>query len=344
MGGLNHELRAKGVGSSEVAMLVLGDDGKPLSPWGGAHRLWQIKTGQAIEVSEEELKEKKPWLDKGKFLEPALMDWYASRANCRVRKQPGTRQGRNFPLSIDSVDGLAWDHGNEGGTPDRCVEAKTALVWDRDNWTQDSIPQYYETQGQWHMGVWELPLCDYPVFWGEDLEVFTRAFDEQIWLGLNDLVQRFWTDHVEAGVAPPVDIHKTTTDWLAKRMKQLNADMVEADDETVKAMLQIRELKIQGKSIGDALALAENRLKETIGENKGVFIPGYPKLKITFNKSKGRSFVNHKAMLEHLVGDDVERAILIDKFTQEGEGSRRFLATSLVKNEIPGDFQGGEEG
>lgn len=330
MTNLNHELRAKGIGSSEIAMLVIDDEGHPLSPWGGPHKLWRIKTG--VEIPDDSPKQ---WLSRGNALEPWLLACYAEDTGARLRKSPGTIQHKKFPYVVDSVDAIAWMPG-DGKRPSTAVEAKAPLPFTMDEWS-DGVPAKYMVQGQWHMGVWSLPKCDYPIDAYGKVKIFSTTNDEELWMSLVTIAEKFWVDHVESGVPPPVDATEETSQWLSRRLKQKDQDLVDADDETVKKMLRWRELKLAHDKNKEELELLGNEIKAAIGEHKGICIPDKPKLKLTFTEVGGRSSFDHEAYIMELLRRYLpEDAAPPDRneYQKTGTPYRRFNTKALLKGEI----------
>lgn len=332
MTNLDHELRAKGIGSSEIAMLVIDDQGRPLSPWGGPHKLWRKKTGQDVEEGGD-----RPWLDRGNALEGWILDRYAKKSMARLRRSPGTRQHNKYHYCVDSADALAWLPGDEK-TPSAVIEAKAPLMWTVKEWGEEGtnqIPRQYLVQGQWHMGAWSLPRCDYPIDAGGDIKIYTSEHDEELWLCLLQIAERFWIDHVLTGKPPPVDAREETSQWLSRRLEQRNEDIVEADEETVKKMLTYRELRLRYDTDEENLKLLANELKQAIGEHKGLHLPGDTKSKITFSEVKGQSKFETDRYIEALIKLLPEGVAPPERqeYTKPGAPYRRFLPTGLMKGE-----------
>jgi len=335
MAGLDHALRSKGIGSSEIAMLVIGEDGKPLSPWGGPHKLWRQKTGQEIEKDPGE----RPWLDRGHALEGWILSRYAQLTGARLRKSPGTKQSKKFPLAVDSVDALAWMPGADE-KPSCCVEAKAPLMFSIGEWGEkgtDQIPQQYLLQGQWHMGVWELTQCDYPIDGTGDVKIYTTHHDEELWQALLQIAEKFWTDHVLTGVAPPVDASDATSEWLSKRLKQNNEDILDADAGIVKKMQEYRTVRLRYDADKKTVERLANELKEAIGERKGLCLPGEPKAKITFNSQKNKAALNQGGVIDalySLIPEEMQPDMdeLRSQFTRPAGEHRVFRPAGLLKH------------
>jgi predicted phage-related endonuclease len=299
VGGLDHELRAKGIGSSEIAMLVIDDNGQPLSRWGGPHKLWRIKTGVEIPDAREI-----PWLARGLALEPWILARYAEKTGARLRKSPGTIQHKRFQYVVDSVDAIAWMN-HDGKLPSTAVEAKAPLHFQSFHFGEegtDEIDPQYLVQGAWHMGTWGLQRCDYPVDLGTgDIKIFSSTHDEELWMSLVSVAEKFWVDHVESGVPPPPDATKQTSDWLSRRLKQRDQDIIDADDDIAKKLLEMRERKIALSAAAVEYDKLANEIKAAIGEHKGICLPGNPKARVTFGEQKGRRTFDYEAFISEII-------------------------------------------
>lgn len=331
MANLDHELRSKGIGSSEIAMLIIDENGHSLSPWGGPHKLWRIKTGQELPETEP-----KPWLERGNALEGWILNRYATKCDARLRRSPGTKQSPKYSYAVDSVDALAWLPGDDK-TPSTCVEAKAPLIFSRGEFGEqgtDQVPRQYISQGQWHMGVWGLRKCDYPVDMGTgDIKVYHTEHDEELWRSLLMIAERFWLDHVVNNVPPPVDATEETSKWLSRRLAQRNEDLVDADEDTVKKILAYKNLRMMHDADGGKLELLANEIKLAIGEHKGICLPGQPKMRVTFTETKGRTSFDHDALILDLI-KLLPPGVLPpekQKYMKAGEPYRRLNPQAILK-------------
>ena len=352
----DHKLRSNGVGSSEIAMLVYVPDEhgdmKPLSPWGGAHKLWRQKTGK------EEDKPAKSYMTRGTYMETGLINWYADDTGVAWIKPKSLRHDK-FPFVVDSVDGLTFPSGTtvklmrqylktgEGATPLRCVEAKTSSFWARDEWGEagtDEIPQHYLVQAQWHLGIHATQdgICDVPMDDGSRRTDYHVPYDDELYMALVDRAESFWRDHVEKEVEPNIDDYADTTKWLSKYLAQkAGMGFLEADEEQVQMLLQYRKAALLIKVDINELEKRKEALQRIIGEYQGIQIPG-SKQRISWNKSKDSMGIDWSAVSETLwqwlregkpfdQGDYAKLQDANNKVTKKG--SRRWTPEALIKNE-----------
>lgn len=103
----------------------------------------------------------------------------------------------------------------DGLTDELVVEFKTASVWAEKGWglpLTDEVPATYLCQLVWTMAVADRPCAHLLVGFGQDDAagnfhiVENRPFvvhrDFELELGLREVVERFWVDHVLTGVPP----------------------------------------------------------------------------------------------------------------------------------------------
>lgn len=134
-----HELRATGIGGSEVAAVV------GCSPWKSAFTLWAEKTKRIDRERVES--EAAEW---GTRLEAVIREKFAeNHPELKVYEDKSSWANADRPWQLANVDGFYEDAvGNRG-----ILEVKTAAYEDdwkdgAGNWT---VPEYYKTQVQWYL-------------------------------------------------------------------------------------------------------------------------------------------------------------------------------------------------
>lgn len=329
---LDHAKRSKGIGSSEIAMIVKDREGKPISPWGGPHKLWRIKTGR------EEFKLTTKDQRRGSYLEGALRQMYEDDNGYTV-KVPRTKQHPEFDYVVDSADGLVFETA-KSKRHKRTLELKTA-VWPKPgDWGRpgtDQVPKYYLLQCLWHEGAHpsEDRICDVPALVSGVDKIYHVSFDEETYLALVYEAEKFWYDHVLADKEPEIDAHRDTDSWLqCKLFDSENAKLIEADNDMVEIMLRYRELKLLQSSYSEEINLLENKMKQAIGENEGLLIPG-TKQKVTWKQDADSvGFQQKKFVDEYLESiSQKKRKEIEEKYTGvTRKGARKFLSSALLKN------------
>lgn len=347
---LDQKKRSKGIGSSEIGMIIYVEDAngdmKPLSPYGGKHKLWRRKTGKEPEQAGRD------YMRRGQYLEPALINWFCDDKEIAWYKPP-TINHPDYYYVVDSVDGLSYPKGTSQAAmkagkikPLRCIEAKVLTGWAKEGFGDegtDEIPETYLVQSQWHIGAHkpEEMACDFPVDVDGRRRDYLVQFDEELYLALVMEAEKFWVDYVEKDVEPPVDDYADTTSWLSRYLKQKQGvGLLEADEEQVKLLLKYREMALKLSDGEAALEEVKEKLMRAIGEYDGIVIPG-TKQKVLWKMSKDSKSVDWKVVAEGLAQRlMVDGKLTGEQFTEIQEqhvkvrqGSRRWTPTSLLKND-----------
>lgn len=321
------KIRAKGVGSSEIAMLVMKEDGSPLSPYGGPHTLWRRKLGM------DGPKSVTGSMHVGNVYEKATAQDWAKTNGYKLKKAP-TVQMPDRPVVVDSVDFLAFESGDDGAAG--CVEVKVANMMKNHLWGKpgtDEVPLEFAVQGQWHCGAHKSPWCAFPRFDGFQRTDYYLDADTAIFEGLVAIAEKFWQDFVLTGNEPTADAFDDTSKWLARRFAgNVQEKMLQADAAMIDKLLELRELAIFAADYEKRLKALENEIKQAIGDSEGIIIPD-TKQKVTFKSRVGKSRLDVAGLLND-VCEGNEKAIeeLKAKHTQAGAPYRVFLKTALLKN------------
>jgi predicted phage-related endonuclease len=159
------------------------------------------------------------------------------------------------------------------------VQIKTASMWNRREWGEpgtDAIPEAYLAQVQWEMGITGLRVTDIPVLFDKaEFSIFRVPFNEQLFLGLYEIVERFHSDHVLARQPPPPDASERYKEFLGRAFPTTNDVVLHLDEGDARAALaaQYGRLKMVEKAIDGELKLLGNQLRTVIGINKGLASP-----------------------------------------------------------------------
>jgi putative phage-type endonuclease len=156
-----HELRATGIGGSDIAAICR------TSPWTSPFALWAKKTGRIEDtVGGSEAAE---W---GTILEPVILDQFEQRSGLKLYRDVGTWANKERPWQLANPDAIYQD-GDKFGI----VEVKTSRY--EDDWT-NGVPVYYRTQVQWYAQTFGFDTTIYVValFGGSKYRVFELAADQ----------------------------------------------------------------------------------------------------------------------------------------------------------------------
>jgi putative phage-type endonuclease len=137
-----HELRATGIGGSDIAAIC------KTSPWTSPFALWAKKTGRIEDtVGASEAAE---W---GNILEPVILDQFEKRSGYKIHRNVGTWAHKDRPWQLANPDAI-WEDGGKFGI----VEVKTSRY--EDDWA-NGVPEYYRTQVLWYAQTFGF---DTPIF------------------------------------------------------------------------------------------------------------------------------------------------------------------------------------
>lgn len=208
---MDNEVRAKGIGGSEVYDLAAGK----------LHTVWRRKVlGERFEGNEA--------TEFGKLLEAPIAEMYAKITGAKL-KEVGHLAHQAHPIIIGSPDRIAT---MADGT-DRVLEIKTAHFSKKSDWGRagsDEIPGYYLPQVQWYMAITGLRQADVAVLFAGAFTptIYTVSFDEELFNGLRIMAEEFWNEYVVTKKEPPLDNTEETEAWLNKKWKP--------SDETLRQM------------------------------------------------------------------------------------------------------------
>lgn len=265
-----HAARQAGAGGSDVAA-ILGMDGH-----GGALRVWLEKTGQARPERNARLQRA---ARRGHALEPLVAELFAEESGLTVLASPGTLQHVDHPHWIANPDRLTVPHGGAPGDDLGVLECKTRN-WrsaHTEGWRGDEAPDGPALQAHWYMTVTGYRHAHIAGLIDDDLTWFRLERDDELCAMLADAVDRFWHDHVEAGLPPAPDSSKAAAELLAHLWEAQDGAAVEVDP--VEAMLlkqRRRELKDHIDALGDELTGVENQLKAMLGGSEVATVGGRP--------------------------------------------------------------------
>jgi putative phage-type endonuclease len=255
---IGFENRGEGIGGSEVAA-ILG-----LSPWQKPFDVWARKTGQG---PEQEVSEAMEW---GTRLEGAILEKYQSEVGKKIFC-PGdlTLKRKDRPWHIFTCDALHVE--NPVG-----VEAKTASGFAK-GWGDpgtDQIPEYYLTQIMWYMAGLDAQSFRLVVLIdGRKYGVYTVERDQELCDILLEKVGEFWEKHIQADIPPEITHSDVAERYLKMKYPKAGADLRYADDTEISLATDLRDVRTQLAELDARKKDLETKLKERIGEDKGIDTP-----------------------------------------------------------------------
>lgn len=246
------EWRRKGIGGSD-ASVVCG-----INKYRSPIELWLDKTGQA---AFEEAGEAAYW---GTILEPVVREEFTKRTGIGVKHLKQLLQHENYPFMLANLDGICEtpDHGT-------CIfEAKTASAFKAAEW-DDKIPDEYMLQIQHYMAVTGSHAAYIAVLIGGNTfkwKLIER--DDELITMLIDLEADFWK-HVTDMTPPPLDGSDACEKYLAARFPHsIPSSRIDLPLRAAELIAQYDTACSQIETLAEQKKLAENLLKEMLGENE----------------------------------------------------------------------------
>jgi len=296
--------RRNGIGGSDIAAIV-GE-----SPWKTALDVWLDKTGRAEPTPDT------PATKRGRFLEGALLNWYAEETGREV-ELPG--------LLVNPK--RTWQRANLDGDDPRgeaVLECKSASFRQAYRWGEPGtadVPEEYICQGQYMLQLPQMAerrRIIYPACLGGDFAMYEVPRDDELGAALVEAGERFWVDHVLADKPPAVDGSDSCKNWLARQFPRERGALVKASDEVDKMVNLLKRVRIELSNAEKDKAELENQIKAIIGDAAGLEGDGW---RITWKARKPTTKVDYQAIVDHLnVPMDV-----IATFTRSIPGPRVFL-------------------
>lgn len=278
---LDMEIRSSGVGSSEVAAIC------GLNPWQSAFDCYLEKTGQIEPFAGNERTE---W---GKILEPEILKRYEARTGYQVFPNSGTFAHKDRAWQLATPDALARQDGES--TEKWIVEAKDVGFRMAGGWGDeqtDQIPPYYLTQVTWQLSALDLKQADVAALIDRKLHIYTVPLDKELEEILLEKVDRFWHDHVVAGVPPEITASDRTREWVRKKFASHTDLLRQASEEEALMMEALKRARVQREGYESVEESLKLRIQVAIGHDEGIAGDGF---KATWRMDKGKKEYTVKA-------------------------------------------------
>lgn len=270
--------RRQGITATDVAK-ILG-----VHPYAGPADVQADKLGQAPEFEDND---RARW---GRELEPLLREDYGRRRGLNMLDPDllGTLSHSDNPRHMATPDSVAvsqqrqsehwrysewpsrpyWTHGWEGKThtwrlADEYGPAGT-----------DEVPLYERFQCAWNMHVSGLDRWDLTLFMDGLPTDYTIRRDLELEGQLADVVDRFWSDHIDGRQPLPPDGSEAFNRYLIRSYpKNTTDDLLVATEEDLALLAELRSIRRDLATIGKRKGEIEQWIKARIGEASGIEFP-----------------------------------------------------------------------
>lgn len=251
------EFRKIGIGGSD-ASVVCG-----INRYKSPVELWMEKTGRQ---PDQEAGESAYW---GTQLEPLVREEFCKRTGLEVKLAKCILQSEEFPFMQANLDGICYDE-NYG---DCIFEAKTASAFKMNEW-ENSIPDEYMLQIQHYMAVTGFKAAYIAVLIGGNTFKWRLVErDEELISMLIELESAFW-NCVQNDTPPPIDGSDACAKFLAEKFSESKNSKIELLDNAAELIQNYESACEQLNALTEQKQLAENLLKQMLGENEVGVIGG----------------------------------------------------------------------
>lgn len=265
-------LRQSGIGGSDIAAII------GVSPYATAYDIYQSKT----QPVNEDTNEFAYW---GTVLEDTVAREFSKRSGLKIQNVNFLMRHPEHRWAIANIDRAIINRDVSGNvrfkdgklTTDQIVEIKTASEYVGKNWgleESDEVPDQYQCQAQWYMGVTDTQVCHMAVLIGGNKYRQYKIERHQDFIDyLFEAAESFWTNNVLAGVEPDATTLQNAKDKYPRHNPDTTLD-VEPDSEAAKVFEYYESLKAQEKEVKAALELAQTDLICQIQDNEALAIDG----------------------------------------------------------------------
>lgn len=289
------EIRKHGVTASEIAAVV------GLNPHCPPHDIWARKLGLSEPIETNEA------MERGNYLEEALLKWVADREGVIIDTEQKTVIDPEDPLIIATPDGIAF-LPTDTANPCAVVEVKspgpgTVKDWEDPDVVADGIPLYYLPQVQWQMhatGILTEAIVGALV--GSRLRTYRVPYAPDLVREMQRQAHEFWDKYVLTRTPPPMNGNPAAAKWIRNFYSVQRSDvMVEVEGATEEkmraAVKEYEEARLAEREAKDKKNAAAALLQEAIGERAGIVGSDF---KVTWKQTKGRTFTDWEALAKQL--------------------------------------------
>lgn len=309
-------LRQTGIGGSDISAIM------GFNSYKTAYDLYHDKINDVVADAQSE---SAYW---GTILEDVVAKEYALRNDCKVQKVNYMIRHPEFDFAVANIDRAVINPSISGNvrfkdgklTTDRLLEVKTASEYMKSNWgdeESDQVPDNYNLQCQWYMGITGVNECDLALLLGGNkYRQYNIKFDPELFVILIEEARNFWVNHVLARVEPTPTTLANAKAKYGKSLPDSTLDLHFNDDENIAIIDRYIELKDTEKQVKADIEQAQTDLINLIGFNEALAVDG--ELVMTYKAQKGRETFDKKGCLKAYP----ELAEKFAEFTKTGEASR----------------------
>lgn len=309
-------LRQSGIGGSDISAIM------GFNPYKTAYDLYHDKINDVVADAQSDAAY---W---GTILEDVVAKEYALRNDCKVQKVNYMIRHPKFDFALANIDRAVINPSISGNvrlkdgklTTNKLLEVKTASEYMKNVWgdeASDQVPDNYNLQCQWYMGITGVDECDLALLLGGNkYRQYNIKFDAELFEIMIDEAQNFWVNHVLARVEPTPTTLANAKQKYATSTPDSVLNIAFDDDAVIAVVDRYIELKEQEKELKEKLEQAQTDVINLIEDNETLTIDG--ELVVTYKAQKGRETFDKKGCLKAYP----ELAEQFAEFTKTGEPTR----------------------
>ena len=309
-------LRQSGIGGSDISAIM------GFNPYKTAYDLYHDKINDVVADAQSDAAY---W---GTILEDVVAKEYALRNDCKVQKVNYMIRHPEFDFALANIDRAVINPSISGNvrlkdgklTTDKLLEVKTASEYMKNVWgdeASDQVPDNYNLQCQWYMGITGVDECDLALLLGGNkYRQYNIKFDAELFEIMIDEAQNFWVNHVLARVEPTPTTLANAKQKYATSTPDSTLNIAFDDDAVIAVVDRYIDLKEQEKELKGKLEQAQTDVINLIEDNEALTIDG--ELVMTYKAQKGRETFDKKGCLKAYP----ELAEQFAEFTKTGEPTR----------------------
>lgn len=196
--------RREGIGASDVPG-ILG-----LSRWASPWSIWCEKSGLLpLDDTDDDYRKF------GRYAERMVAPWFTDETGLYVVGEQTRCTHREHPWRRCTVDGFVAESVADAVIDMDAVLGLIQIKTTGPGRRWDELPPDMQAQGQYELHVTDLERSWFPILHGRRLEIYELERDDEDIAVIVEQVDRFWHEHVVAGVAPELDGHDATLAALA---------------------------------------------------------------------------------------------------------------------------------
>jgi putative phage-type endonuclease len=295
-----HELRKSGIGGSEIGILA------GLSRWGSPIDIYERKLG---------LRQEEPsfHLERGNYLEPALIRWWEARTGKKT-SSPGTVRHPTLARILATPDAAII---NADLVPVGVLEIKSPGPRTWSEWGEpgtDSIPPAYLCQATWEMACLGVQSADVAALIDGDLKIYPVAYDADFFGELAEIAHKFWRDCIEKRTPPEPDGSESYAESLVRRFPSVGRDALIATPDLEATAVAYREARERFEAAEKEAERLKQELQARMGD-AGKLVGSFGS--ISWSDTKGRESLDAKAL-------KAAHPDIAAKFVKQGASFRTF--------------------